>query len=491
MFPFLLFFIFRDEALIPVKIGMHDIPQELKEQKAVNPNIKYARGIEDADADDEDSESDSERRKNLNLAEIINPYVDRWGAIVGSTVMTVTLVTLLVLNAVSTKIGGQPVYYVTLPAAFLMFCWDLATGWRERKETREIYRQGRLKIEEERRRREATEQDGPMMMSGAALTTVSGADVQTGNRDSTTASDTEDQKPGFGLQVVDTPTSELAPNGDEDREDRGPVDSSVAANGTDGLVHRPNVNGISEKAPAVDVEEQAPSGKLSRQSKEPTTLISLCRDGYTWCQVTFPTVTTVIAHLPFALIPFAFAMFILVQALVTKGWVPVFAHGWDHWVVKTGTMGAIGGMGLLSVLLCNVSDDPPPPPHDGREGACQTNLASQFAGTNIGTTILLSRIIQAWSEIRRQKHDPIGDRTYWATIYSMALGVNYGAFSTAFSASLAGLLWRDILARKHIHVKRLEFARVNVPIIAIAMTVGCAALVGEVYIFRSDDVPHY
>jgi Na+/H+ antiporter NhaD/arsenite permease-like protein len=66
----------------------------------------------------------------------------------------------------------------------------------------------------------------------------------------------------------------------------------------------------------------------------------------------------------------------------------------------------------------------------------------------------------------------------------MAIGVNYGAFSTAFSASLAGLLWRDILARKHIRVKSLDFARVNLPIIAISMTVGCAVLVGEVYITR-------
>lgn len=66
----------------------------------------------------------------------------------------------------------------------------------------------------------------------------------------------------------------------------------------------------------------------------------------------------------------------------------------------------------------------------------------------------------------------------------MALGVNYGAFSTAFSASLAGLLWRDILARKHIRVRRLDFARVNLPIITISMVVGCAILVGEVYIIR-------
>lgn len=66
----------------------------------------------------------------------------------------------------------------------------------------------------------------------------------------------------------------------------------------------------------------------------------------------------------------------------------------------------------------------------------------------------------------------------------MAIGVNYGAFSTAFSASLAGLLWRDILARKHIPVRSLDFALVNLPIIAVAMAVGCTVLIGEVYIIR-------
>lgn len=68
----------------------------------------------------------------------------------------------------------------------------------------------------------------------------------------------------------------------------------------------------------------------------------------------------------------------------------------------------------------------------------------------------------------------------------MALGVNYGAFSIAFSASLAGLLWRDILGRKHIKVRRLDFARVNLPIIAIAMSIGCTVLVGEMYLTRQE-----
>lgn len=111
---------------------------------------------------------------------------------------------------------------------------------------------------------------------------------------------------------------------------------------------------------------------------------------------------------------------------------------------------------------------------------------SQFAGTNIGTTILLSRVIQSWQAIHKASGEPISDRTFWATVYSMAIGVNYGAFSTAFSASLAGLLWRDILARKHIRVRSLDFARVNLPIITIAMIVGCVVLVGQVYITRGE-----
>jgi Na+/H+ antiporter NhaD/arsenite permease-like protein len=99
-------------------------------------------------------------------------------------------------------------------------------------------------------------------------------------------------------------------------------------------------------------------------------------------------------------------------------------------------------------------------------------------------------VIQAWAEIHRQNGIPISDRTFWATVYAMALGVNYGAFSTAFSASLAGMLWRDILDRKNIKVRQLEFARVNLPIIAISMIIGLVVLIGEVYIIRSDTKPY-
>jgi len=73
----------------------------------------------------------------------------------------------------------------------------------------------------------------------------------------------------------------------------------------------------------------------------------------------------------------------------------------------------------------------------------------------------------------------------------MAVGVNYGAFSMAFSASLAGMLWRDILAKKHIIISRLDFFRINLPIIAISMVVGLTVLTGEMYIMKSDTQPHW
>jgi Na+/H+ antiporter NhaD/arsenite permease-like protein len=103
---------------------------------------------------------------------------------------------------------------------------------------------------------------------------------------------------------------------------------------------------------------------------------------------------------------------------------------------------------------------------------------------------LLSRVIQTWQEIHHRSGIPISDRTFWGTVYSMAIGLNYGAFSLAFSASLAGMLWRDILGRKHIRVGGLEFARVNLPIIAITMVVGLTVLIGQIYVVRGKG-PYY
>ncbi|KAJ4393628.1 hypothetical protein N0V93_002841 [Gnomoniopsis smithogilvyi] len=461
LFPCLLYIIFAHERLIPIKITMHELPEEIKARKPVNPNIPNARGNAD---EIEDENPTGEQGKLLSLEEIMNPFLDKGGAAFGAVIMAATLVTVLALNAASQSSGEHPVFYVTLPAAFVMFCWDLGFGWVHRHETREIARKGKREVETARAERlmRGHETQKPSSTQCASPSGLA--------QDDRSLDDT--RSPSRGSLSDETKNIELAeipPIKDIQTVD-APRSLSSQAHETEGTVERVSANtkgGIGRRQEDIENpnQNQVRGGIWLPSSQEPRTLESLAEDSYRWCQETFPTVAAVFAHLPFALVPFAFSMFVLVEALVTKGWVPVFAYGWDHWVEKTGTIGAIGGMAFLSVILCN------------------------FAGTNIGTTILLSRVVQAWQEINKNG-GYISDRDFWATVYSMAIGVNYGAFSTAFSASLAGLLWRDILARKHINVRRLEFARVNLPIIAIAMSVGCVVLIGEVYIMRSGTRPY-
>lgn len=405
LYPFLLYIIFHDEALIPSSIEMEDLPEELKNRKPINPNIPFAKG--EMENSDQEPGTDEEEEKQLSLEEILNPFLDRNGAIFGAAIMAATLVTVLALNATAQGTHERPVYWVTLPAATVMFIFDLAMGWLNRAETRKIAHEGRQRAETAHAERVERRKSIAQLNNSDAIESF-----ELNNRIKASSS---------GFQTTPIPTQETTPT------------------------------------------EQEKLSTNHHSSTHPTTLICLISNAYTWAQTTFPTTMTVLHHLPFTLVPFAFCMFILVQGLVTKGWVPVFAHGWDHWVEKTGTVGAIGGMGFVSVILCN------------------------FAGTNIGTTILLSRTLQAWQQIHAQTGIPISNRTFWATIYSMALGVNYGAFSLAFSASLAGMLWRDILARKHIRVRGLEFARVNLPIVGIAMVVGLTVLTGQVYLVRGTE----
>ncbi|KAI0450830.1 hypothetical protein F5B21DRAFT_528604 [Xylaria acuta] len=514
LFPFLLYIVFANESLIPSSIKMHELDDEARARKPVNPNIPYGRGT----AGEEERElANNEVGQQLSLEEIMNPFLDKAGAAFGGVIMAATLITILVLNEVQSSHNKETrVFYVTLPAATVMLAFDLVWGWIHREETRKIAHDGRQQVAEaaERKRRQLAAEAGALEQADDTATSLERIPEihDTNSRDSYSekngqlnlsdgimdhpTGDNTDSSPPTIQPEQRTAKESSSPNNDNGSAmaPRRPSPSRIV--GSDEQVpdqhpsSEPPIHPQEKEDPRLEVTVATPQKRTDTESTEgteegkrkaaedmavaerrasvaltcnnPSTLVSISMDAYRWLQDTFPTVIAVFSHLPFALLPFSFEMFILVQGLVTNGWVPVFAYGWDHWVNKTGTIGAIGGMGFLSVILCN------------------------FAGTNIGTTILLSRVIQAWEEIHRRNMQPLGDRTKWATIYAMALGVNYGAFSIAFSASLAGLLWRDILARKHIRVRGLEFARVNLPIISIAMTIGLAVLTGEVYKFRRD-----
>ncbi len=355
LFPFLLYIVFADESLIPISITMHSLPERALNEKPVNPNIPNARG----NMDEEENEN-NERGKVLSLTEIMNPFLDKGGAAFGAVIMVATLIAILACNA--SGVGGSDfkVFWVTLPAAFIMFCWDLASGWLNRKETRKLAADGRQAIKEARDKRkeqherpaaqgrESGEPDGASGNERALALTRSPEVMQQGQ--ARTSNQGSNEAVGQAVNPETNEKSRVSTGLDSTLDEKA---DGVQANAAQGVIHPTPSGEVHGDKGDMDGEEKEVSD--GRQPHGRTTLVSLVRERYSWAQETFPTVMAVLAHLPFALVPFAFCMFILVQGLVTRGWVPVFAYGWDHWVNKTGTVGAVGGMAFLSVILCNVS----------------------------------------------------------------------------------------------------------------------------------------
>ncbi|KAJ7507272.1 hypothetical protein B0H11DRAFT_2219100 [Mycena galericulata] len=142
----------------------------------------------------------------------------------------------------------------------------------------------------------------------------------------------------------------------------------------------------------------------------------------------FPTFFTALPRLPFALVPFAFSQFILIEALSHQGWIEIFAH-WFARASNRQIYPAVWIIGVLGVILCNV------------------------AGTNIGATILLTKIVRATPGLPP-------DTTRAAGV-ALAVASNIGAVSFTFSASLAGLLWKTILKQKQEEIAEDEARKLD------------------------------
>ncbi|KAJ7856689.1 hypothetical protein B0H14DRAFT_2752436 [Mycena olivaceomarginata] len=167
----------------------------------------------------------------------------------------------------------------------------------------------------------------------------------------------------------------------------------------------------------------------------------------------FPTFFTALPRLPFALIPFAFSQFILIEALAHQGWIDVFASWLRHATHRNpaSPYPTIWIIGVLGIILCNLS------------------------GTNIGATILLTKVVRAAF---------LPAHTQRAAAIALAVASNIGAVSFTYSASLAGLLWRAILKQKGIFIGQRTFAFWNtLPLVAMG-AVGLAVVSAEMAILR-------
>ncbi|PVG04256.1 hypothetical protein CPB86DRAFT_771660 [Serendipita vermifera] len=318
--------------------------------------------------------------------------VDPFGGIFGGTLLILTLCTL-----VGTSILHPQVFLVTVPPAVIVFIRDVLYDLRR-------YRKQVRKVEEN---------PVPIVEKPADI------ELDTRKRqasDIEMANETVEAYPPTGMLSHQTSRTLIVP-----QEELG---------GTMDLQTRPT-----ESPAKLEVE-------TTKVHPEPNILFRM-----------FPTVISILKLMPFSLVLFSLSMFILVQGLGVNGWVDVWAHWWRAWVHRTGAVGTIFGMGLVSCILCNIF------------------------GTNIGATILLARVLQTW--IESSSPSP---RIKDGAIFALALGSNYGAFTFSFPASLAGLLWRRLLLQKNIKVTMLQFARLNFIPVAVAMAVSSAVLVGQVCI---------
>ncbi|KAJ6535927.1 hypothetical protein DFH09DRAFT_1179172 [Mycena vulgaris] len=167
----------------------------------------------------------------------------------------------------------------------------------------------------------------------------------------------------------------------------------------------------------------------------------------------FPTFFTALPRLPFALVPFAFSQFILIEGLAHQGWIDVFASWLRHATHRnpSSPYPTIWIIGILGIILCNLS------------------------GTNIGATILLTKVVRAAL---------LPPHTERAAAISLAVASNIGAVSFTFSASLAGLLWRSILKQKGIFIGQKTFAYWNTLPIIVMGAVGLGVVCAEMAVLR-------
>lgn len=195
------------------------------------------------------------------------------------------------------------------------------------------------------------------------------------------------------------------------------------------------------------IEKQSPTQSLQGTPSElEKRLFPNLRPKLNRCALHFPTFATALPRLPFGLIPFAFSQFILIEGLAHQGWIDVFAD----WLVKAShreMIPTIWLIGVLGVILCN------------------------GAGTNIGATILLTKVVRAAQ---------MPDHTFRAAAIALAVASNIGAVSFTFSASLAGLLWDSILKQKGVHtISQTRFALWNSLPLLLMTGVGLAIVTAE------------
>jgi uncharacterized membrane protein len=243
--------------------------------------------------------------------------VDPVGGIFGSTILILTLCTLVATSTVHPQL-----YLVAVPPAVLVLTRDILYDlwtYKSRKLARGVTLiGGRVTA------------PAPEIVNKASRPQVKGASADEGNEDATLT----------GPNMLD--------------HDRDNTAADIATEqGT--LVNPTMKEQPLSQEKALDRVDAATVEPIADADATHLATTQLRQPRANSLEQLFPTVVAILKIMPFSLVLFSFSLFILVQGLAVTGWVDTWAGWWGAWTAKTGPVGAVFGMGLVSCILCNVS----------------------------------------------------------------------------------------------------------------------------------------
>ena len=265
-------------------------------------------------------------------ADPANALKDPWGAAFGGVVFLITIIVLIALSAVGKLEGVEGVWTVTAPAALLILGRDLAY---------DIVSKGTREGEVRENSRQAGEEKGGEVESDEKLGKAGGSPEKDQAAEPATAVATPAAKgsPGPSTRAA-TPSQPI--NSNAANGNGAETDSASTA------MQRTASSRSSSSSPSRS--PPTPSGPTDSSSPKPETATGPFRR----LRARFPTVTSIVAHLPWTLIPFASYHLMLVQSLSHTGGIRVCGGWWASWADVGGVAGGIFLMGLIGALGCNV-----------------------------------------------------------------------------------------------------------------------------------------
>ncbi|CDH51412.1 protein [Lichtheimia corymbifera JMRC:FSU:9682] len=164
-----------------------------------------------------------------------------------------------------------------------------------------------------------------------------------------------------------------------------------------------------------------------------------------------PGVSSVIARMPWTILPFALSMFVLVEGLSEVGWIAIFAKGLH--VVTIHYVATVFGVMGISILACQLLN-------------------------NLPMTILFTRILQHPSF---NQGEQLPEVVVQAAVLGLVVGSNLGACLTLVG-SLAGIMFEHILKTKGIFtLGYFQFLKWNLILLPIIAAAAASVVIGELW----------